>query len=154
MRSVTSRLVNGAVAWVLGAVAWVLRATLVLALSLLLARQDALAAQPSASLLMQPPAASVQSERAVPTSDLSAAVRVHRDGGHTLDVWLVVPLSMHWDAIAADDAPPLHEQLKTVSWPPAFGGGGAGRGRVRFERLDPATLKPTPPLRAWRAMRL
>ena len=136
-----------------GIVGWALRTTLVLALSLLLCRQNALAAQPSASLLLQPPAASVQSERAAPTSDLSAAVRMHRDDGLTLDVWLVTPHSVHWDAVAAEDAPPLHEQLKTVSWQPALGGS-TGRGRVRFERLEPATLKPAPPIRAWRALRV
>lgn len=46
--------------------------------------------------------------------DLSAGVRVHRDG-YSLDVWLVTPLSRHWNQ-AIVEAPPVTRQLAASGW--------------------------------------
>lgn len=133
------------------AVTWVLRTSIMFALALALARRDALAAEPNAALLMQPPTLEVRTYRDTPTSDLSAGVRVHRGDGRTLDVWLVTPHSVHWDAIAAD-APPLDQQLVAVRWPPVLSSRTSQRAPVRFERLQ-STVPKTAPLRSLRALR-
>ena len=117
---------------------------LTLLVTLALVRPAAVTASPAPTLLAQPPSVSMRSEKATPTGDLSAGVRVHR-GEHSMDVWLVTPHSMHW-ALAAT-APPLSKQLAAMNWPRA---GGAGKS-ARFERLPPRLQTMRSP-RLWRAM--
>ena len=121
---------------------WLVRMLLVFTLAITLARRGAIAAPPQPTLLAQPPALHVQTERRVPANDLSAAVRVHR-AGRTLDVWLVTPHSAHWEALAAA-ALPLHQQLAALRWPLALG----KRPKVapRFEPLPRGMLPRTPRL--------
>jgi len=114
--------------------AWLARSVCALVLALTLSCRGAVAA-PTAPLLMQPPAVTIQTDRAVPSDDMSAAVRVHRDG-RSLDVWLITPHSIHWAARAR--APPLLEQLEARRWP--LPRSGANSFQVRFERL--ATVIP------------
>ena len=56
----------------------------------------------------------VHEERGV-SDDLSAAVRIHKAGAGSVDVWLITPLSRHWNAVVAD-APELSAQLKRARW--------------------------------------
>ena len=119
---------------------WVVQSVLTLAVVLSLSRPRAFAA-PSTVLLAQPPSVGVLSQRATPSGDLSAAVRVHR-GGRSIDVWLVTPHSAHWATLAAVSSP-LQQQLATKNWPPP---GTA----ARFEPLQ----RPGPALSAWRRSRM
>ena len=80
------------------------------------------------------------------SEDLSAGVRVHRENGASLDVWLVTPVSRHWnDAIAT--APPLAEQLSASGWL----SGQKSQGRARFERITvpPPLGSLRPKARPW-----
>ena len=116
------------------AVAWFVRSALILMMALTLSRRGALAAVPSPLTLAQPPCVSMQSRRAMPSDDLSAAVRVHR-GGRALEVWMVTPHSVHWDRVVAA-APSALDQLEEVKWPPA------GPTTARFELLGPVAARP------------
>ena len=118
-----------------------LRVLAPLLLLLFIARPGiALQAPPSTLHLAEPPAVNVLAAPNIlerRTSDLSAGMRIHR-AGRTLDVWMITPHSIHWDAVTLK--PPLAQQLEAADWPPP-----RLNDPPRFERLPPRLL---PVLRA------
>ena len=82
-------------------------------------------------LVRQPPAVERLELTRDMENDMSACVRVHR-GDRAIDVWLVTPLSAHWDEDAV--AQPVAAQLERASWALAA----AAPGVARFQRRRPA----------------
>ena len=84
------------------------------------------------SSVYQPPAVMMHSSHTI-SEDLSAAVRIHRDGG-TMVVLAATPLSEYWETLHFIDAPPLVEQYEAAGF------------RVGEER-PPARIEPLRPSR-------
>ena len=128
-------------------VSGVARTIFMLALTLVLTRNSSALAAPNAagrcvlSSGWQQPAVSIHTADSV-SDDLSAAVRVHR-GSSYLDVCLITPLSIHWDAVkAATDAPQVvaHQSSLSNSWRQVYDV--LVSEPARFERLPAKRIRP------------
>ena len=108
---------TGALAHVHGATRWLLRrlVTLLSAVTLLFTSAAVPTVVRSLGVRVPVPALVGIHASAAVSDDLSAAVRVHR-GERSIDVWLVTPLSQHWDPTIA--VPGVADQLDALGWPP------------------------------------
>ena len=122
----------------------VARTIFMLLLTLVITQNSAALAAPTVGRRVlssgwQQPAVGVHTADSL-SDDLSAAVRIHRGGRH-LDVWLITPLSMHWDAIkAATDVPQIaaHQSSLSNSWRHDT----LASEPARFERLPAKRIRP------------
>ena len=111
------------------ALTWAAQAVLTLALALVLVQRGALAAPTSGSSgsssrggvwlpqldrWQRPGINRLHEERSV-SDDLSAAVRIYRGDEKSIDVWMITPLSSHWNEAVAR-APQLSTQLANARW--------------------------------------
>ena len=112
--------------------------TMALLACVALSRPAVASAYSAPAQLCHAPSLNVASRQAV-SGDLSAGVRVHRDGGASFDVWLVTPASARWDPVRA--AQPLAKQLARVQRPR---GDAPPSGRRLVRLPPPRALRPLP----------